>query len=67
MALYPVILQLKPLPQTCATLCLSVDRGHVAQAAFKAAHLEKYAFVWVGGELASRGLKILGQSLAAEA
>lgn len=48
-------------------LCLRVDRGHVAQAAVKAAHREEDALLWAGGELAPRApLQLLAQAEACD-
>lgn len=48
-------------------LCLRVDRGHVAQAAVKAAHWEEDALLRAGGELAPRApLQLLAQAEACE-
>lgn len=46
-------------------LGLRVDRGHVAQAALKAAHREEDALLGAGGELATRAtLQLLAQAEA---
>lgn len=50
-----------------AALCLRVDRGHVAQAAVKAAHREEDALLRAGGELAPRApLQLLAQAEACD-
>lgn len=49
-------------------LCLCVDGGDVAQAAFKAAHLEENALLWARRELAPcSALQLLGQAEACRA
>lgn len=53
--------------QPSAPLGLRVDRGHVAQAALKAAHREEDALLRAGGELATRAsLQLLAQAEACD-